>query len=143
MTKKSIMMHPLLLTTGILQRVSFETDPYTIAAGVLRNIQKYCVILLTNAGTDKLHPRFGTELACLPLMNIHSYAEIRLFISDQIKAASEQFFTIQNTDRGLSAEDILISVELVSINITDTNKISIVLKFNPKTAEAITLSLRI
>ena len=143
MTKKSIMLHPMLITSGVLQRVSFETDPYSIAAGVLRNIQKYCVILLTHVGTDRLHPKFGTDLASLPLMNIHSYAEIRLFISDQIKSASEQFFTMQGTDKTLAADDLLVSVELVSINITDTNKISITLKFNPKTSEAITLSLRV
>ena len=136
-------MHPMLVTSGLLQRVTFETDPYSTAEGVLRNVQKYCVILLTHVGTDKLHPKFGTDLASLPLMNIHSYAEIRLFINDQIKSASEQFFSIQNMDKTLSSIDVLTSVELVSINITDTNKISITLKFIPKMAEAITLSIRV
>ena len=143
MTKKSIIMNPMILSSGLIERVIFETDPYGIAMGVIRNIQKYCVILLTNKGTDRLHPLFGTRLSELPMMNISSNSDIRLFINDQVRSATSQFFSLQKEDNTLVPDDVLVSVELVSINISSTNKISIVLKFTPQTDDAVTLSIKV
>ena len=143
MTKKSIIMNPMILSSGLIERVIFETDSYGIAMGVIRNIQKYCVILLTNKGTDRLHPLFGTRLSELPMMNISSNSDIRLFINDQVRSATSQFFSLQKEDNTLVPDDVLVSVELVSINISSTNKISIVLKFTPQTDDAVTLSIKV
>lgn len=143
MTKKSIIMQPLLASNGSRTTVVFETDPYTVAQGVIRNIQKYCVLLLTNKGTDTLHPYFGTQFATIPLRNISTLTEMRLFISDQIKDATNQFFAMQNADTTLVEDDILIGVSVVSIDISNISKISVTLKFVPKTSNAITLSLSV
>lgn len=141
--KQSLRMEPKINAIGLRTKVTFETDPYSIATGALRNMQKYCAILLTTKGTDKLRPNFGTNLVDLQGMNIQTTSETRLFITDQINSANSQFFAIQNADRTLLEDDIMLNVTLIDISISSTNKIIISLLFTPKTTKAITMSLNV
>lgn len=143
MTKQSILMVPLFKTQGTATKISFVVDPYTIAEGAVRNIQKYCVILLTLPGSDTLRPTMGTYFANIPRMNIRTKDAMRLFIHDQVEAATRQFFSIQSDMSGLVDDDKLSGVEIADISFSTDNKITVILKFNTLTSEAVLLSLKV
>lgn len=141
--KKSVLMQPLLSYKRGTVRVIYETNPYGVAEGPLRSMQKYSVIALTTQGSDKLRPWFGTKLSEVPLMNVYNTKELELFIRDQVKEATRQFFLLQNGDTTLSSEDVIDSIELKGVSIKNTNNILIEIRFYPLKGDSITLSLEV
>jgi hypothetical protein len=141
--KTGVLMQPLLNYRLGTVRITYQTDPYLKAVGPIRSMQKYTVIALTTKGTDTLRPWFGTHLAQLPLMNMYNTAEVELFIRDEVKEATKQFFIIQNDDTNLKSEDIIDSIELKSISINNRNNIAIEIMFYPLKGDSISLSLEV
>lgn len=141
--KKSVLMQPKLSYRRGTVRVTYETNPYGIAAGPLRSMQKYAVIALTTKGTDGIRPWFGTKLAELPLMNMYNTKEVELFIRDQVKDATRQFFLLQSQDHNLGEEDIINSIELKNIEISERGNILIEIMFYPLQGSSIELSLEV
>lgn len=141
--KKSVLMQPLLTYKRGATRVIYETNPYKIAAGPLRSMQKYAVIALTAKGSDSLRTWFGTNLSDLPLMNMYDTKAIELFIRDEVREATRQFFLLQNQESNLAKEDIIESIELHSISINGVNNVQIEIMFYPLVGSSVTLSLEV
>ena len=140
--KQGVLMQPMLTRSSSAQAVTYTTDPYKKVLGPLRSMQKYAVILLTTKGTDPLRKWFGTNLSKLPLMNMYDETAVKLFIKDEVKDANTQFLTIQKDDSGLTANDIITSIELVGVTITSTNNIKIELMFYPQVGTAVSYSIQ-
>ncbi|MDD2230753.1 MAG: hypothetical protein PHY48_15310 [Candidatus Cloacimonetes bacterium] len=140
--KKGILMQPRLSTRKGAMRVTYDTNPYVYAKGPIRCMQRYAVIALTTKGSDALKPSFGTRLVELPLMNMYNEVEMQLFIKDQVKDASKQFFLLQDSELN-SAVDVVTSIELESVYISEQNTIVIKIRFYPLTSDAVTLSLEV
>lgn len=139
--KKGVLMQPKLSYRRGAVRVTYETNPYGIAEGPIRSMQKYAVIALTTKGSDSIRPWFGTRLSELPLMNMYNTTEVELFIKDEVKEATRQYFLLQNAEPNLTPDDIIDSIELQGISINNRNNIVIVIRFYPLTGTAIALSL--
>ena len=137
-------MEPLMSYKRGKTRVTFETNPFLKAVGPIRSIQKYAVIALTTKGSDSLLPWFGTQLSQLPLMNMYNKTELTLFIKDEVASATKQFFTLQQNDADTLAQaDVIDSIELISINISDAGNVSIEIMFYPLVGESIKYSLEV
>jgi hypothetical protein len=127
-----------------VQRVKYFTDTRKIAEGVLRSMQKYAAIALTNVGTDKLRPWLGTSLPKVALMNIHDPEEIKLFVRDQLREAGNQLFILQNEDSAtLLQEDLIDGIEVVSVTIDTDRRIIGVVRFYPVVGTAIEMSVEV
>jgi hypothetical protein len=74
---------------------------------------------------------------------MYNTAEVELFIRDEVKEATKQFFIIQNEDTNLKSEDIIDSIELKSISINNRNNIAIEIMFYPLKGDSISLSLEV
>lgn len=124
--------------------VTYTTDPYNLAQGVIRSFQRFAAIALTTAGTDSIRPWLGTALPQLPKYNIHSAEEMRLFVRDEVRKAISQFFILQAQEISTYADiDIITAIDIVSVDIVNVNRISIKLQFTPKTLRAIVMSLEV
>lgn len=125
-------------------RVYYDTDPYNVAEGALRSFQRFVAIALTSVGTDSIRPWLGTALPQLPMYNIHVEDEMKLFVRDEVRKAITQFFTLQSQEIDTYSDmDIITAIDIVSVDILEGNRISIKLKFTPKNARAITMSLEV
>ena len=140
---KSVLMQPRLNAKVGAVRINYQINPYDFAAGPLRAMQKYAVIALTTKGTDTIRTWFGTNLASLPLMNMYNIKEVELFIRDQIKEATKQFFLLQKEESSTDRRDIIDSIELKGITIDSKNNIIIEVMFYPLDREAVILSLQV
>lgn len=140
--KSGVLIEPRFKENRALCQVTFETNPYDIAQGLVRNIQKFMVIMLTTKGTDVIRPWFGTYFSSLPRTNIGSPADIKLFVKDQVADAQAQFIKLQGTDaKTLDAVDTVTNITISDIVITSTNKVAVYLLFTGGSQEAITVSL--
>jgi hypothetical protein len=125
-------------------RVYYNTDPYQLAYGAIRAFQRFVAIALTSVGTDSLRPWLGTALPQLPKYNIHVLEEMKLFVRDELQKAIQQFFMLQSQEIETYAdEDIINSIDIVSIDINELNRISATIRFTPKNSQAILLSLEV
>lgn len=142
--KRSVLIQPKLSIFHNIQRVTYNTDTRRIAEGVLRSMQKYAAIALTNVGTDKLRPWLGTMLPKVALMNIHDPDEIKLFVRDQLKEAGNQLFILQDDDSDTLMEaDLIDGLEVVRVEIDTDRRIIGVVRFYPLVGEAIEMSVSV
>ena len=140
--KSGVLIEPRFKENSALCQVSFETNPYDIAQGLIRNIQKFVIIMLTTKGTDLVRPWFGTYFSSLPRSNIGSVADIQLFVKDQVSDAQTQFFKLQSNDSStLDLTDTVTNITLTDIVITDKNKIAVYLYFTGGNQESLSVSL--
>lgn len=142
-----LLINPLLRENSI-QQVKYTLDPYTVASGPIRGIQKFTVILMTTQGTDKIRPWFGTRMPEVTLMNAVNKDGIKLFVKEQLESAIQQFFDIQKEESNYHSDsqdvyDIILTIEVVSIDITEDYRIDAKVKFTPATRDSILLSLEI
>ena len=127
-------------------RVSYTLDPYDKVAGPLRAMQKFTVILMTGVGTDPICPWFGTKLSKLARMNVVDTTETKVFVRDQVSEAIRQFFKLQSLESSQNtqtADDIITSIELISLDINAANQISITVRFTPAKAASIVYSMKV
>jgi len=127
-------------------RVTYTLDPYDKVAGPLRAMQKFTVILMTGVGTDPIRPWFGTKLSKLVRMNVVDTTETKVFVRDQVSEAIRQFFKLQSLESSQNtqtADDIITSIELISLDINAANQISITVRFTPAKAASIVYSMKV
>lgn len=141
-----LIVNPRLESNVGKTEVLYSLDPYDKAEGPVRAMQKFTVILMTTVGTDPLRPWFGTYLSRLCKMNIVDRTETQLFVRDQVSDAIRQFFSLQSAEGGQNkqgADDVISSIELVSLNINDANQISLEIKFVSAKYSSIIYSMKI
>ena len=142
--KRSILIQPKLSIRRNVQRVLYHTDTKGIAEGVLRSMQRYAAIALTSKGTDKLRPWLGTSLPQVALMNIQDPDEMKLFVRDELRAAGNQLFLLQDEDADtLLDSDVIEGLEVVSVDIDEDRRIIGTVRFYPKNNEAIDMSVAV
>lgn len=142
--KKGVLMQPLLQYNKGRVSVAYETDPYGVAQGPIRAMQRYIVIVMSTLGTDALRPWFGTNLNALPSMNISSVAEIQLYVKDEIKSATAQFFRLQEEEASSTYPiDVIQSIELLNVEVSDTNNVRLDVMFYPLQSDSIKLSIEV
>lgn len=127
-------------------RVKYTLDPYDKVAGPLRAMQKFTVILMTGVGTDPIRPWFGTKLSKLVRMNVVDTTETKVFVRDQVSEAIRQFFKLQSLESSQNtqtADDIITSIELISLDINAANQIFITVRFTPAKAASIVYSMKV
>ena len=140
--KSGVLMEPRFKKEGGITRVIYETNPYDKATGLLRIVQKFSVVLLTTKGSDTVRPWFGTLFSLLPQMNIGKKSDLDVFVRDQVNDARAQFDILQNEDRStLSADDYLNNVEILGIEVVNTNNVVVSLRFTSATEQALEYSL--
>lgn len=141
-----LIMHPRLESNVGPQRVGYTLDPYDKVEGPLRAMQKFTVILMTSIGTDPLRPWFGTRISKLVRMNIIDLTETQVFIRDQVSDAIRQFFKLQNAENSQNtqtADDIITSIELISIDINNANQISLTIRFTSAKYSSVIYSMKL
>jgi len=75
-------------------------------------------------------------------MNVGGKQEAMLFARDQITDAITQFLTLQGQESAnMSDDDYIDAIDIVSITIDTSNKVSIQLMFYARTKNAILVSL--
>ena len=141
-----LIMTPRLESNVGPVRVRYTLDPYDKVAGPLRAMQKFTVILMTGGGTDPIRPWFGTKLSKLVRMNVVDTTETKVFVRDQVSEAIRQFFKLQSLESSQNtqtADDIITSIELISLDINAANQISITVRFTPAKAASIVYSMKV
>lgn len=143
---KGLIITPQLERNVGKQLITCTLDPYVTAAGPIRSMQKFMVILLTTVGTDAMRPWFGTYMPQMLHMNIVDRTETRLFVKDQVSEAIRQFFKLQSneaTQNNQESGDLITSIELVDLSISNSNQISLNIKFTPAKQSSIIYSLKL
>ena len=75
-------------------------------------------------------------------MNIGKKSDLDVFVRDQVNDARAQFDILQNEDRStLSADDYLNNVEILGIEVVNTNNVVVSLRFTSATEQALEYSL--
>lgn len=141
-----LIMTPRLESNVGPVRVRYTLDPYDKVAGPLRAMQKFTVILMTGVGTDPIRPWFGTKLSKLVRMNVVDTTETKVFVRDQVSEAIRQFFKLQSLESSQNtqtADDIITSIELISLDINASNQISITVRFTPAKAASIVYLMKV
>lgn len=141
-----LIMTPRLESNAGPVRVNYTLDPYDKVEGPLRAMQKFTVILMTGVGTDPIRPWFGTKLSKLVRMNVVDTTETKVFVRDQVSEAIRQFFKLQSLESAQNtqtADDIITSIELMSLEINAANQISITVRFTPAKAASIVYSMKV
>lgn len=126
--------------------VKYTLDPYTSAAGPVRAMQKFTVILMTTVGTDSFRPWFGTQLPKICRMNIVDKTETQIFIRDQVTEAIRQFFKLQNDEASQNtqtADDVITSIELIDLTISKANQVSLTIRFVPARYSSVVYSMKL
>ena len=126
--------------------VTFTLDHYDQVAGPLRSMQKFTVILMTGVGTDPFRPWDGTKLSKLVRMNVVDTTDTKVFVRDQVSEAIRQFFKLQSLESSQNtqtADDIITSIELISLDINAANQISMTVRFTPAKAASIVYSMKV
>ena len=101
---------------------------------------------MTGVGTDPIRPWFGTKLSKLVRMNVVDTTETKVFVRDQVSEAIRQFFKLQSLESSQNtqtADDIITSIELISLDINAANQISITVRFTPAKAASIVYSMKV
>lgn len=143
---KGLLINPQLEKNVGKQLVTCTLNPYTTAAGPIRAMQKFLVILLTTVGSDSMRPWFGTYMPQMLHMNIVNHTETQLFIREQVSEAIRQFFKLQSgeaTQNNQEAIDLISSIELTDLTINNSNQIFLNIKFTPAKQESIIYSLKL
>lgn len=143
---KGLLINPQLEKNVGKQLVTCTLNPYATAEGPIRAMQKFLVILLTTVGSDSMRPWFGTYMPQILHMNIVNRTETQLFIQEQVSEAIRQFFKLQSseaTQNNQEAIDLISSIELTDLTITNSNQISLNIKFTPVKQESIIYSLKL
>ena len=143
---KGLLINPQLEKNIGKQLVTCTLNPYTMAEGPIRAMQKFLVILLTTVGSDSMRPWFGTYMPQMLHMNIVNRTETQLFIREQVSEAIRQFFKLQSgeaTQNNQEAIDLISSIELTDLTINNSNQIFLNIKFTPVKQESIIYSLKI
>ena len=140
--KTGVLIEPRFRKSGGIIRVTYETNPYDKATGLLRIVQKFSVILLTTKGSDKVRPWFGTYFPVLPQMNIGVKADLDIFVKDQVADAKSQFDILQSEDKStLSPDDYLQDVKILGIEVVNTNNVVVSLRFISATDKSLEQAL--
>ena len=136
--QRGIQMDPWFDVSGLPSRVLFQTNYYSEAVGVLPPIQRFATILLSTLGSDPVRPWLGTKFNQLPRMNIVNKTELHSFVSGEVDKAKVQFFTLQDEETDvLTQDDIISTIDLVSVDILEGSRIVVNILFKPLTTEAI------
>ena len=140
--KTGVLIEPRFRKSGGIIRVTYETNPYDKATGLLRIVQKFSVILLTTKGSDKVRPWFGTYFPRLPQMNIGVKADLDIFVKDQVADAKSQFDVLQGEDKStLSPDDYLQDVKILGVEVVNTNNVVVSLRFISATEQSLEQAL--
>lgn len=143
---KGLLINPQLEKNVGKQLVTCTLNPYTTAEGPIRAMQKFLVILLTTVGSDSMRPWFGTYMPQMLHMNIVNRTETQLFVREQVSEAIRQFFKLQSnesTQNNQEAIDLISSIELTDLTISNSNQIFLNIKFTPAKQESIIYSLKL
>jgi hypothetical protein len=125
-------------------RIVYETNPYKLAEGVSRAMQRYSVIALTVKGSDSLRPWFGTALPDIPKMNVSDKKQLEILVRDQLKDAIDQFFILQQLEiETMQDEDIMDSIAIGEVTVTDSNGVHAQVIFYPRSGEAVDIALEV
>ena len=139
-----LLINPQLISNVGPKQLKYTMEPYKMAEGPLRAVQKFSVILMTTQGSDTLRPWFGTKLSRLSRMNIVDRVETELFIRDQVTEGIRQFFKLQaeeSTQNAQTANDLITSIELMEVAINDANQIYVVIKLTPAKYSSVVYSI--
>ena len=140
--KSGVLIEPRFRKSGGIIRVTYETNPYDKATGLLRIVQKFSVVLLTTKGSDKVRPWFGTYFSRLPQMNIGVKADLDIFVRDQVADAKSQFDILQGEDKStLAPDDYLRDVKILGIEVVNTNNVVVSLRFISATEQSLEQAL--
>ncbi len=143
---KGLLINPQLERNIGKQLITCTLNPYTTAEGPIRAMQKFLVILLTTVGSDSMRPWFGTYMPQMLHMNIVNRTETQLFVREQVSEAIRQFFKLQSnetTQNNQEAIDLISSIELTDLTISNSNQIFLNIKFTPVKQESIIYSLKL
>lgn len=143
---KGLLINPQLEKNVGKQLVTCTLNPYVTAEGPIRAMQKFLVILLTTVGSDSMRPWFGTYMPQMLHMNIVNHTETQLFVREQVSEAIRQFFKLQSnesTQNNQEAIDLISSIELTDLTISNSNQIFLNIKFTPAKQESIIYSLKL
>ena len=139
-----LLINPQLISNVGPKQLKYTLEPYKEAQGPLRAIQKFAVILMTMQGSDSLRPWFGTKISRLSRMNIVDRVETELFIRDQVTEGIRQFFKLQaeeSRQNDQTADDLITSIELLSIKIDSGHNITVQIKLTPAKYSAVIYSI--
>lgn len=139
---KTVLMQPKLVNKRGAVRITYSTDPYLIATGALRSMQRFAAIALTTRGTDTIRPWFGTILPQFPLMTMGDRVTILAEARAELQDAISQFFIIQDSmvDQ-LADADLIDTIDIVDVRIQNYNSLYMEVRFYPRNSAAITLSI--
>lgn len=88
-------------------------------AGIIKLSQQFLITLLTTPGSDMFEPDKGTSLANLVGGNFYDRGEVEVLVKDSVKSAGKQVLSQQTLVRPASLDEILLSVELSSLDIVN------------------------
>jgi len=121
-------------------------DPNYNARGVLRVLQRMYCILLTDKGSDPLHPYFGTHIRRMLGSFSQDIPENLLAVQDEVRDAIRQYFVIQDQMKAQNTEDDIVEfmeVESAEYKNSDKSRINIVIKIVPRTQEAVRVAFAV
>lgn len=141
-----LIINPRLNPKGYKDQVLYTLDPYDTVSGPLRAMQKFTAIMMTTKGTDPIRPWFGTHISQLCRMNIVNREETKLLIKDEISDAVDQFFKLQAEEsfrNRQTSHDVIVSIDLVAVDINLSNQIAFNIRFTPLKQESIVYSIEL